>query len=151
LGASICGGRTHDFAVEITPALRDATTASAADGTRAVLEAVLDVLEPRAALLGALVDRVPTADQAEALKAVRARIGDFIHRMLVAQLGGRPREDLERLTWTILELTQHLPVRYLLDRPPIERPDFVADLTQMVLGLVAASGDDEDQTGIVAV
>lgn len=132
------------FAADITPALREAPTADPATGTRAVLAAVLDVLEPRAALLSALVDRVPTAEQAEALGAVRARIGDFIHRMLLARDGGRPGEDLERLSWIILELTQHLPVRYLLDRPPIPREAFIDSLTRIVLDLTAPGAEATD-------
>jgi hypothetical protein len=48
------------------------------------------------------------------------------------------------LTWTILELTQHLPVRYVLDRPPITQADFVKDLSQLVLDLAYTQTIDQD-------
>jgi AcrR family transcriptional regulator len=124
-----------DFAEGIAPALRHAATLDPATGVRTVLESVLDVLELHDVLLRALIDRVPAADQEEALRPVRARISDFIYQTLAALDHGPPRNDLDRLTWTILELTQHLPVRYVLDRPPIARQDFIADLSQIVLDL----------------
>jgi AcrR family transcriptional regulator len=124
-----------DFAEGVAPALRHAATLDPVTGVRTVLESVLDVLELQDVLLRALVDRVPAADQAEALRPVRARIADFIYQTLAAQRELPAHDDLDRLTWTILELTQHLPVRYVLDRPPIARQDFIADLSQIVLDL----------------
>ena len=133
--ATIIHRLVDDFADGVAPALRHAATLDPATGVRTVLEAVLDVLELEAVLLRALVNRVPAADQAEALRPVRARIADFIYQTLATQRTGLPQEDLDRLTWTILELTQHLPVRYVLDRPPIPREAFIADLSQIVLDL----------------
>jgi AcrR family transcriptional regulator len=124
-----------DFAEGIAPALRDAATLDPDIGVHTVLEAVLDVLERNAVLLRALVDRVPAADQEQALRPVRARIADFIHHTLATQRDRLPHEDIDRTAWTILELTQHLPVRYVLDRPPIPREAFIADLAQIVLNL----------------
>jgi AcrR family transcriptional regulator len=124
-----------DFAEGVAPALRHAATLDPAIGVRTVLESVLDVLELQDVLLRALIDRVPAADQEEALRPVRARISDFIYQTLATLRHGQGHEDLDRLTWTILELTQHLPVRYVLDRPPIARADFIEDLSQIVLNL----------------
>jgi AcrR family transcriptional regulator len=133
--ATIVKRLIDDFAEGVAPALRHAATLDPATGVPTVLESVLDVLELHDVLLRALIDRVPAADQEEALRPVRARISDFIYQTLAALRDGRGHEDLDRLTWTILELTQHLPVRYVLDRPSIVRADFVADLSQIVLNL----------------
>jgi AcrR family transcriptional regulator len=124
-----------DFAESIAPALRSAATLDPAARTQTVLEAVLDAMEQRAVLLRALVDRVPGADQEQALRPVRARLADFIYHALAGSGDRLDSEDLDRLTWTILELTQHLPVRYVLDRPPISREDFLEDLSRIVLTL----------------
>jgi AcrR family transcriptional regulator len=133
--ATIIKRLIDDFAEGVAPALRHAATLDPATGVRTVLESVLDVLELHDVLLRALIDRVPAADQEEALRPVRARISDFIYQTLAALRHGREHEDLNRLTWTILEITQHLPVRYVLDRPPIPREDFIEDLSQIVLNL----------------
>jgi AcrR family transcriptional regulator len=133
--ATITGRLIEGFADDIAPALRHGVTVDPSCAVPAILGAVLDVLEQRAVLLRALVDRVPAADQEQALRPVRARIADFIYQTLAAQRIGLSPEDLDRLTWTILELAQHLPVRYVLDRPPISREAFVEDLSQIVLNL----------------
>jgi AcrR family transcriptional regulator len=133
--AAIIRRLIDDFAEGIAPALRGAATLDPATRARTVIEAVLDVLESQAGLLRALVDRVPAADQTEALRPVRARIADFIHHTLASQPDQLPHDDLDRTAWTILELTQHLPVRYVLDRPPIMREDFIEDLSRIVLDL----------------
>lgn len=124
-----------DFAEEIAPTLRQVATLDPTIGVRTVIEAVLDVLEHQDVLLRALVDRVPAADQEESLRPVRARIVDFIHHTFAAQRDQLRHDDLDRIAWTILELMQHLPVRYVLDRPPIPRETFVEDLSQIVLDL----------------
>jgi AcrR family transcriptional regulator len=135
--AAIIKRLVDDFAEGIAPALRHTATLDPETGARTVLEAVLDVLEQEAVLLRALVDRVPAADQEEALRPVRARITDFIHHTLASNHDLLPQEDRDRTAWTILELTQHLPVRYVLDRPPIPREAFIADLSRIVLDLAS--------------
>jgi hypothetical protein len=66
---------------------------------RTVLEAVLDALESQAVLLGALADRVPAADQAEALRPVRARI-TVLDRPPISR-----EAFVEDLTRIVLDLT----------------------------------------------
>jgi AcrR family transcriptional regulator len=126
---------TQDFAESVAPALRRAATLDPATRARTVIEAVLDAMEQQAVLLRALVDRVPGADQEQALRPLRARMADFIYHVLAGSGDGLAVEDLDRLTWTILELAQHLPVRYVLDRPPISREAFIEDLSRLVLTL----------------
>jgi hypothetical protein len=59
----------------------------------------------------------------------RASQGALISGLTVAHAG----PELKRMTWTVVELTQHLLVRYVLDSPPIEREDFLADAAHIVL------------------
>jgi AcrR family transcriptional regulator len=124
-----------DFASAITPALRQAATAQPPVATLAVLGAVLDALQQHAPLLRALVDRVPAVEQQEALQSVRGRLADLVYHSLAANRQALRHADVERTTWTIVELTQHLLVRYVLDSPPIEREDFLADTAHLILNL----------------
>jgi AcrR family transcriptional regulator len=124
-----------DFAAAITPALRVAATAQPPDAIRLILGAVLDALQQRTALLRALADRVPAIEQQDALEPVRGRLADFVHHSLASSVGALHHADLERTTWMIVELTQHLLVRYVLDAPAIEREDFLADTARIVLDL----------------
>jgi AcrR family transcriptional regulator len=124
-----------DFAQAIAPALRHAAGERPPAATLLVLEAVLDALQQQAGLLRALVDRVPAVEQKEALQAVRHHLSDLVHHTLAANPRAVRDPDIERLTWTIVEVTQHLLVRYVLDSPSIAREDFLADTAHMVLGL----------------
>jgi AcrR family transcriptional regulator len=124
-----------DFAAAITPALRAAATTQPPDAIHLILAAVLDALQQRTALLRALADRVPAIEQQEALRPVRGRLADFVYHSLASRRDALRHTDLERTTWTIVELTQHLLVRYVLDAPAIQREDFLADTARIVLEL----------------
>jgi len=125
----------NDFAAAIAPALRRAATEQPPIAVLTVLGAVLDALQQHAALLRALVDRVPAIEQQEALQSVRDRLADLVYHTLAANGHALRHPDVERTTWTIVELTQHMLVRYVLDSPPIEREDFLADTAHMVVSL----------------
>ena len=53
-------------------------------------------------------------------------------------------EDLERVTWTFVELTQLLPVRYVLDRPNVPREAFVEDLVRLLAVHAVQAGRPSD-------
>jgi AcrR family transcriptional regulator len=57
----------------------------------------------------------------------------LVHHTLAANRHALRDPDLERMTWTLVELTQHLLVRYVLDSPPVAREDFLADTVHIVL------------------
>jgi AcrR family transcriptional regulator len=124
-----------DFATAIAPALRQAATEQPPAAVPLVLDAVLDALQQHATLLRALVDRVPAVEQDEALQSVRGHLADIVYHSLATNRGALRHADVQRTTWTIVELTQHLLVRYVLDSPPIERDDFLADTAHIILSL----------------
>lgn len=126
------GGR---FAESIVPALRRAALEEPARRTRTVIDAVLTALEAEARLLRALVDRIPGLEQQEAASQIRIRVGEMVYQSLASTAGELRHEDLDRKTWMIVELAQHLPVRYVLDEPPIAREDFIEDLSGIILSL----------------
>jgi AcrR family transcriptional regulator len=124
-----------DFAGAIAPALRRAALEPPSSATPIVLDAVLDALQQQAGLLRALVDRVPAVEQKEALQSVRMHLSDLVHHTLATRQQALRDRDIERLTWSIVEITQHMLVRYVLDSPPIAREDFLEDTAHIVLSL----------------
>jgi AcrR family transcriptional regulator len=153
--AEISRRLVSDFATAIAPALRRAATERPAAGTLSILGAVLDALQQHAELLRAMVDRIPAVEQQAALQSVREHLADLVHHTLAANRRALRDPNLERMTWTIVELTQHLLVRYVLDSPPIAREDFLADTAHIVLtfaygtATLAASSADA-RTGAAA-
>jgi AcrR family transcriptional regulator len=131
--AEITRRLVSDFATAIAPALRRAATEPPPAATLSILGAALDALQLHAELLRAMVDRIPAVEQQEALQSVREHLTDLVHHTLAANRRALRDPDLERMTWTLVELTQHLLVRYVLDSPPVAREDFLADATHIVL------------------
>jgi AcrR family transcriptional regulator len=117
----------------IVPVLHRVALLEPAPRTRMIVEAVLDALEGEAGLLRALIDRMPTMEQRQAVSAIRVRAEEMVYQSL-ASMPDRVRDpDLDRATWMIVELGSYLPVRYVLDRPPIARETFVEDLVDLIL------------------
>jgi len=117
----------------IVPALHRAAPLDPASRTRVIVEAVIDALEGEAGLLRALIDRIPTIEQRQAVNAIRARAEETVYQSLAAMPGRVCDSELDRATWMIVELASYLPVRYVLDRPPIAREAFVEDLVDLIL------------------
>lgn len=120
------------FEERVLPALRTAARADPLQAIHDVLNAIVDALEAQAPLLRALIAHQSGERQEQVTRAIRARVTDFVFQTLARDRPDLVAGDLERVTWTFVELTQLLPVRYVLDRPPIPREAFVADLVRLL-------------------
>lgn len=120
------------FEGQVLPALRAAARADPLQAIHDVLNAIVDALEAQAPLLRALIAHQSGERQEQVTRAIRARVTDFVFQTLARDRPDLVADDLERVTWTFVELTQLLPVRYVLDRPPIPRDAFVADLVRLL-------------------
>ncbi|MCK9247899.1 MAG: TetR/AcrR family transcriptional regulator [Solirubrobacteraceae bacterium] len=122
------------FGERLEPAVRHAALqAEPADAIRTVMDAALAALEDQAGLLRALLENVPPVDQAAAVHGIRTRLAGFVFQALAVRRGALVHDDVERITWNMVELAQHLPVRYVLDAPPISREDFLDDLVRTLM------------------
>ncbi len=133
--AEITRRLVDEFAAALTPALRRAASRPRGEATRVVIEAVLDALGQHADLLRAIVDRIPQAEQVATLQDVRTRLSDAIFNLFLIQGIDADEDALTRATWMIVEVSEHLTIRYVLDAPAIAREDFVADLERVIEGL----------------
>lgn len=123
------------FERTLEPALRSAVVLDPATASEGLVRATLDALEAQAPLLRALTAHVPGDRQAELVGGMRRRAADHVFATLSRI---RPAPDpgtVQRFTWLVLEVAQTLPVRYVVERPPIPRDAFVADTVAIVLGL----------------
>ncbi|MGX6449168.1 TetR/AcrR family transcriptional regulator [Patulibacter sp. S7RM1-6] len=125
------------FEAALAPALRGAAALDPAAASEVVIRATLEALEAQAPVLRALVAHVPGERQAELLRGMRARVADHVFLALARALPDPDPATLERYTWLVVEVAQALPVRYVVERPPIDREAFVADAVSVVVGLSA--------------
>nr|WP_282600108.1 TetR/AcrR family transcriptional regulator [Patulibacter sp. SYSU D01012] len=123
------------FERDLEPALRSAIPLDPRTASEGVVRATLTALEAQAPLLRALTAHVPGDRQAELVRAMRSRVADHVFATLSRIRPAPAPADAERYTWLILEVAQTLPVRYVVERPPIDRERFVADTVAIVLGL----------------
>lgn len=128
------------FEARVLPAMRQAARQDVVTGIVTVVGATLDAMEDRAPLLRALMARVPGDRQEEVTRALRARVTDFTYTSTARHRPDLGPEELERITWMLVELAQTLPLRYVLDRPPIPRERFVEDAVRLLATHALASG-----------
>ncbi|MBJ7328284.1 MAG: TetR/AcrR family transcriptional regulator [Solirubrobacteraceae bacterium] len=126
----------EDFATAITPALRAATLRPRDEAIRLMSGAVLDALESHAPLLRAIVDRVPPDEQADALREVQSRIFDATYALLAVHSQADDPAQLEAAAWMIVQSSQHLSVRWVLDAPGIPREAMIDGLERVITALI---------------
>lgn len=138
--AAITARLIGEFANDMGPVLRETSSLPPADAVRGILDGALAALQRHTELLRALVDHVPMHQQREMLGAIRTRLSDRVHAALTADRELLRVPDVERTAWPIVEISQGLLVRYVLDAPPIEREDFLDDLAATMLRLAYRDG-----------
>ncbi|MGY0021115.1 TetR/AcrR family transcriptional regulator [Streptomyces sp. cg35] len=107
---------------------------------RATLATLLDGLDVEPPFLRAAIVYGPRLDDGRALRVFEDRIGELVLAYLTSRREElRPDLSLPAAAWMLVRTVEHLTVRYLLDRPPIPRDRFLAELTQLTLSYLRAT------------
>jgi AcrR family transcriptional regulator len=133
--SAIVGRYSDDVSERITAALADRFDETGPEMVRATLEALLDALEENAELLRIVADELPRKENQARAEALEQGVTGLVS----AYLAARPpelRSDLAPTTaaWVLVRAIENLAVRYVLERPPIERRTFVSELERLVAG-----------------
>jgi AcrR family transcriptional regulator len=118
--SELTGRLIANFESALTPVLRQATAATSESFTPLLIDAVLDALERDADVLRAVVDRVPEAEQSRQLEGIRNRLVDSFYQRRRQSVSAMTDEQAAAAAWLMVEIAQHVAVRYVLDRPPLE-------------------------------
>ncbi|MBV7697770.1 TetR/AcrR family transcriptional regulator [Streptomyces sp. TRM70350] len=104
---------------------------------RTTFAALLDGLDVEPGFLRAVVEHGPRLDDGRTLRAFEHRIGELVLAYLTTHRAGlRPDVPLDAAVWMLVRMVEHLTVRYLLDRPPIPREQFLDELSRLALTYV---------------
>jgi AcrR family transcriptional regulator len=126
---------SEDVSARVTASLADRFDETGPEMVRATLNALLDALEDNTELLRVVADELPRSDNAARVVALEQRITGLMSAYLSARrpLIGR---DVAPTTaaWIMVHAIESLTVRFVLDKPPIDRRTFVAELEQLVIG-----------------
>jgi AcrR family transcriptional regulator len=97
---------------------------------RQTIAVLLDAMDEQPELLRATFEHTPRLGVGDKIAAFEERVGDIAiaHMRLRAQ----PASHSATASWLLVRTVEHLTIRYLLDRPPIDRNEFVDELSALV-------------------
>ncbi|WP_202864133.1 TetR/AcrR family transcriptional regulator [Mycobacterium sp. MFM001] len=98
----------------------------------ATLDILLEAMEEEPGLLRALIEQTPRLGLGNKITAFEDRVGELAAAHL--RLRSLPVRHAQTTIWLLVRTVEHLTTRYLLDRPPIERDEFLNELTALVIG-----------------
>ena len=121
------------LAAAVAGTLSEAFDRPAPEFVRTTIAALLDALDVHPEFLRAVVEHTPQLG-AGRLTAFEQRIGELTMAYLTLNRGQlRSGVSIDTASWMLVRMVEHLTVRYVLDRPPIGREEFVDELTHMAL------------------
>jgi hypothetical protein len=98
----------------------------------ATLNALIDALEENAEFLRVVADEIPRNENRARTEALEDRIVGLVSAYISARRD-RLRRDVTPSTaaWIAVRAIENLSVRYVLERPPIDRETFVSELAHL--------------------
>ena len=126
---------SDELSDRITASLADRFDEPDATIVRATLEALLDALEENAEFLRVVADELPRSQNQARAVALEQRVAGLMSAYLSARRDQlRPDVAPSTAAWIIMHAIQNTTVRYVLERPPIPRETFVAEMDHLVAG-----------------
>jgi AcrR family transcriptional regulator len=112
---------------------------------RQTIAVLLDAMDEQPELLRATFEHTPRLGVGDKIAAFEQRVGEIAiaHMRLRAQPHGRSATA----SWLLVRTVEHLTIRYLLDRPPIDRNEFVDELGALVFSSYTQSPAVPKSTG----
>jgi AcrR family transcriptional regulator len=107
------------------------------DAVHEIITALLEAMEHDRELVRVIVEQLPRLGGSAQLLAFERRIGDLATGYLTALATGADRRRVATTAWIAVQSVEQLTIRYVLDRPPIPRDQFVRELERLVLGYTA--------------
>lgn len=101
--------------------------------TRATIEALLDALADQPEFLRVVVEQTPRWDGGERIGRFEERIAELTGAYLRIHRGRFRAAPLDAAAWILVRTVEQVTIRYVLERPPIERAVFLDELTTMAL------------------
>jgi AcrR family transcriptional regulator len=104
-----------------------------------VLGALLDAMEQHRELVHVIVEQLPRLGGSPALQAFERRVRDLATGYLVGLAQGASAQQTAASAWISVQCVEQLTIRYVLERPPIARQQFLTELRRLVTRYAAGS------------
>lgn len=103
-------------------------------GVPETISVLLDALGDHPELLRAVVEQTPRLTSGTAAMAFEQQIGELARVAFTLRRNRIPIDfDFDAASWMLVRAVEHLTIRYVLDRPPVPRDRFLAEITRLVL------------------
>ena len=127
----------NKLAGELLEVLKSSDAESAAGRIRAVVSAALESTERNGELVRVLVEQMPRLGGSSEIRAVERRAGDLAVGYLASVADVIDPLNPPAMVWMAFQTMQQLTIRYVLDRPPIPREEFVDELSRLLYAYVS--------------
>ena len=97
---------------------------------RGLLAILLDAMMDQPEMLRALIEHTPSLGMGSKIADFEQRVGELAITHL--RLRDQGSHHAETRIWIVVRAVEHLTIRYVLDRPPIDRDEFLDELTTLV-------------------
>lgn len=134
LVAAVLERHTAEVSEQVAAALADRLGDTGPGMVRATAAALLDALSADPELLRVVTDELPRARNGERLQALERRVRELVVAYLAARPGATRSRDHARTAWVLVTTVEHLTVRYVLDRPPVDREAFLDEVVALCGG-----------------
>lgn len=126
---------SDELSDRVAASLADRFDETGPDMIRTAANALLDALEENAEFLRVVADEIPRSENQARAEALEQRIEGLMSAYIAARRD-QLRGDVTPSTaaWIMVRTIENVTVRYVLDRPDIDRETFVAELEQLVAG-----------------
>jgi AcrR family transcriptional regulator len=122
----------NKVAAELLEVLKSSDVPSPDDRVRAVVSAALESTERNGELVRVLVEQMPRLGGSSEIRAVEQRAGDLAVGYLASLTGDVDPVHPPAVVWMAFQTMQQLTIRYVLDRPPIPREEFLDELCRLL-------------------
>lgn len=117
------------IAAQLTDAFDD--VAGSEDPVRRVVAAVLDATEKNRELVRVLVEQMPRLGGSNEIRTIEQRATDLASGYLAGVTDGIPLRR-PAMVWMAVQALEQITIRYVLDEPPIDREEFVTELSRLI-------------------
>ncbi|WP_081288265.1 TetR/AcrR family transcriptional regulator [Mycobacterium asiaticum] len=132
--AAVIDRYSDALAARVASTLTQSLDRPAPEHVRNSVAALLDALDVHPEFLRAVIERTPRLGAGSKLAAFEQRIGELTMAYLVMNRD-QVRSDVrfDTAAWMLVRMVEHLTVRYILDRPDIDRDEFLYEITTLAL------------------
>lgn len=129
----------EDLATRIEMSLGDRVDQFSPENAREVVDALLTALEADPVLLRVISQELPQSRLRAEYGALQRRVRDLATAALIVHGGASDRQSAATKAWVAVLAIENVAIRWVLDRPPIERDQLIGETVALAHGYLTGA------------